>query len=87
MQDALGLRKVHIWDFSVRNPMLLRFSVYYSGDCFPSDYVLSEYAHQLLLLFIYSIRLIQQNMLTSDDLAVEFYSHCPFEEKADKNCG
>ena len=47
MQDALGLRKVPIWDFSVRTPMLLRFSVYYSGDCFPSDYVLSEHAHQL----------------------------------------
>ena len=46
MQDTLGLRKVPIWDFSVRTPMLLRFSVYYSGDCFPYDDVLSEHAHQ-----------------------------------------
>jgi glutamyl/glutaminyl-tRNA synthetase len=27
MQDALGLRKVHFGDFSVRTPVLLRFSL------------------------------------------------------------
>jgi hypothetical protein len=58
MQDALGLRKVHIWDFSVRTPVLLRFSTYYSRDCFPSNYILPEYDHQLPPLFIYSIHLL-----------------------------
>lgn len=84
MQNAMGLRKVPIWDFSVRSGVVSDTSINPSENCIYSysghhDRPVS-YSFTLLLHIADTL-----HMLTIHRLAIKFHSHCPFEEKADTN--